>query len=976
MADTLRSRLRKLFSTNIIITNQGGGKLKIADPNQIQSAVRQGFVDRYTKLYSSMAGGTGRAQQLFMAAQRLALFKDYETMDADSIISSALNIYADESTMKSDYGNVLEIYSESDNIRDILHNLFYDVLNIEFNLWPWTRNMCKYGDFYLYLNIMEKFGITNTIPISAYDVVRVEGEDPENPDEVGFEIAGGDNRHTQRQYRKQTYEEYEIAHFRLNSDSNFMPYGKSMIEGARKTWKQVVLMEDAMLIQRIMRAPERRIFKIDIGNIAPAEVEPYMKRIIDKMKKAPVMNEQGEYNLKYNMQNITEDFFLPVRGGDSGTEIETLSGLQYDAIEDIEYLKNRMMAALVIPKAFLGYEEGLGCVVPETKIPLLNGETKTVQEIIDDYENGITHYTYTLNTDNNKMVPGEIEWAGFTSRNANLVRVNLDNDKFIDCTPNHKFLMRDGSWIEAQNLQESQSLMPLYLDEDRLGYTTIYHPGIEQYQSTHRMVAEYYDMIYQGSGRVVHHTDFNKKNNNPENFDCSMTFWEHRDYHGKLIAETLNSPENIAKRVKSQKESNHFVIAGRKGGLKSVDKLAEYARTHVPWNKGKLLGKFKLCVECGDEFYTEPHVKNQQCCSIDCSTKYFVGKRRYNTKFIVEVDVLKNVAKDCSSLKELECKLGNIDRNTLNRIFEYNTIDKVDFIFNNMPLALQNKHFMQNYRQYEKQYLNHVVRSIEFLTETKDTCDLTIKKYHNFATAAGVIIHNSKATLAAEDVRFGRTIERIQRTLVSELTKIAIVHLVAQGFEEKDLLNFELALTNPSIIYEQEQLEKWNARIDFANSLKDSDLVDSDWIYENVFKFTEDEKQRARLGVIQDKKRTFRYEQIQQEGNDPVKSHEAIGTPGTMDDDSEEGVGAGRPEEANHFGKDGSARGRDPVGAHDMKKAASGNRKYGKSLALAHYANLKNSMIKFTSKEDKKLITEANDVVEEYLSEISSSEKS
>jgi hypothetical protein len=133
-----------------------------------------------------------------------------------------------------------------------------------------------------------------------------------------------------------------------------------MIEGARKTWKQLVMMEDAMLIHRIMRAPERRIFKIDVGNIPPNEVDTYMQRIINQMKKTPYVDQQtGEYNLKFNLQNMLEDYFLPVRGGQSGTEIDTLSGMEFTGIDDIEYLRNKMMAGLKIPKSFLGYEEGI-----------------------------------------------------------------------------------------------------------------------------------------------------------------------------------------------------------------------------------------------------------------------------------------------------------------------------------------------------------------------------------------------------------------------------------------------------------------------------------------------------------------------------------------------------------------------------------------------------------------------------------------
>jgi hypothetical protein len=159
---------------------------------------------------------------------------------------------------------------------------------------------------------------------------------------------------------KMEYEQFEIAHFSLLSDTNWLPYGKSMIENGRRLWKQLSLMEDAMLIHRIMRAPEKRVFKIDIGNIPPQEVDNYMQRIINKMKKVPFIDKNsGDYNLKYNMQNLTEDFFLPVRGGDSGTSIENISGLDYAATEDIQYLKNKLFAALKIPKAYLGYDENV-----------------------------------------------------------------------------------------------------------------------------------------------------------------------------------------------------------------------------------------------------------------------------------------------------------------------------------------------------------------------------------------------------------------------------------------------------------------------------------------------------------------------------------------------------------------------------------------------------------------------------------------
>ena len=205
----------------------------------------------------------------------------------------------------------------------------------------------------------EDLGIVNVFPYSPYEITRVENFDPLNPQRVKFVYAPYQNPlGAYGMSSKKEYENYEIAHFRLNSDSNFLPYGKSMIEGGRRIWKQLMLMEDAMLIHRVMRAPEKRIFKIDVGNIPPNEVDNYMQKIINNSKKVPFVDEKtGEYNLKYNIQNLIEDYYMPVRGNDNGTSIDTLKGLEYDMIPDLDYLKNKMMASLKIPKAYFGYSE-------------------------------------------------------------------------------------------------------------------------------------------------------------------------------------------------------------------------------------------------------------------------------------------------------------------------------------------------------------------------------------------------------------------------------------------------------------------------------------------------------------------------------------------------------------------------------------------------------------------------------------------
>ena len=338
---SLFARLKRLFSNDVIVRNIGGKKLKVIDTDEIQYATdRNSLRDRFNRLRTTSYNQYTRDFNLSYQSSRVELFRDYDTMDMDPILASALDIYADECTTRNEMGDILHIKSTNDEIKNILHNLFYDILNIEFNLWSWTR--CP------------EYGVYLVEPLSTYYVTRVENAHLTNKNFVKFQV------NLPYGNKLEDLENYQIAHFRLLSDSNFLPYGKSMLEGARRVWKQLSLMEDAMLIHRIMRAPEKRIFKVDIGNIPPNEVDNHMQRIMDQMKKTPYLDQQtGDYNLKFNLQNMVEDFFLPVRGSDSGTSIDNLPGLEWTGTDDIEYLRNKMMAALKIPKAFLGYDESL-----------------------------------------------------------------------------------------------------------------------------------------------------------------------------------------------------------------------------------------------------------------------------------------------------------------------------------------------------------------------------------------------------------------------------------------------------------------------------------------------------------------------------------------------------------------------------------------------------------------------------------------
>ena len=381
MADTgLFSRLKRLFSTDVIIRNVGGDQLKVFDVNKAQQTgdiQTNALVDRFNKIYTNSGTSIYGQQNAFnYQVMRPLLYSDYDAMDMDAICASALDIIADESTLKNDMGEVLSIKSADEDIQKILYNLFYDVLNVEFNLWPWIRNMCKYGDFFLKLEIAEKFGVYNVIPYTAFHIERIEGKigmdsdtgKEHNPQDVRFRFEpDGVSTSTYGYYNVPNsgnqassiiFDNYEMAHFRLLSDMNFLPYGRSYLEPARKLYKQYTLMEDAMLIHRIVRAPEKRIFYMNVGAIPPNEVDAFMEKTLSKLKRTPFVDEKtGEYNLKYNMQNILEDFYIPVRGNDQATKIENLNGLQWDGIQDVEYLRDKLFAALKVPKQFMGYDE-------------------------------------------------------------------------------------------------------------------------------------------------------------------------------------------------------------------------------------------------------------------------------------------------------------------------------------------------------------------------------------------------------------------------------------------------------------------------------------------------------------------------------------------------------------------------------------------------------------------------------------------
>lgn len=284
---------------------------------------------------------------------RMSRYSDFAEMESTPEIASALDIYSEESVSTDEKGTCLHIYSENRKIQELLETLFYDTLNVEFNLVMWVRNLCKYGDFFLFNDVSPEYGIINAYPIPIAEVEREEGFDPEDPSAVRFRWITQGN---------QVLENWQVTHFRLLGNDAFLPYGSSVLESSRRIWRQLILIEDAMLVYRVIRAPERRVFYIDVGNVPPEDVPNYLQAAQTSLKRSQVVDKStGKVDLRYNPLSVDEDYFLPVRGGESGTRIDTLAGGQNTAaIEDVEYIQKKLFAALKIPRAYLGYDEDIG----------------------------------------------------------------------------------------------------------------------------------------------------------------------------------------------------------------------------------------------------------------------------------------------------------------------------------------------------------------------------------------------------------------------------------------------------------------------------------------------------------------------------------------------------------------------------------------------------------------------------------------
>ena len=365
---TVWQRLGKVFGPNATLDQQSPvfkfdkkELLKTTDKDEFEREKLQSQQTMYIGKQWQKVEGNLYQQAVYYEPTRLASYYDYESMEYTPEISAALDIYGEESTTPDKDGHILQIYSESKRIKSVLADLFNNKLDISTNLPMWTRNTCKFGDNFVYLKLDPEKGIVGCQQLPNIQIERLEKGMRFQPDKYSQEMENDALKFTWKE-KNMEFNTWEVAHFRILGDDRKLPYGTSMLEKSRRIWKQLLLSEDAMLIYRVSRAPERRVFKVFVGNMDDKDVDPYVQRVANKFKRDQISDPStGNVDMRYNQLAVDQDYFIPVRDATATNPIETLpGGTNLAEIADIEYIQKKLVTALRIPKAYLGFEEAVG----------------------------------------------------------------------------------------------------------------------------------------------------------------------------------------------------------------------------------------------------------------------------------------------------------------------------------------------------------------------------------------------------------------------------------------------------------------------------------------------------------------------------------------------------------------------------------------------------------------------------------------
>ena len=898
------------------------------------------------------------------------MYRDADLMDAFPEIGAALDIVTEESTITSDKGMIVNVYSKSDRIKSIVEDLFVNRLNIQVTAPMVVRAMCKYGNQFMLLDIDNKLGVKGWKQLPVFNVERIENGIANPYGAITTQYNNTNNIDTSTKFiwvnennSQVPFRNWQIAHFRLLTNSLYLPYGclvgdtrieteygykeikdikvgdkvwtfnvdtqkrelstvtmwmnkgekdtikvftnHNYIEGtpdhkvlvyedkkltykeikdisigdllvvrngvkkadveerledgfklekvkkieaskkqttyditvdsknsnffangivthncsylnaARRHWRMLSLMEDLMLIYRLERSIERRVYKIYVGAIDDADVQAYVENIANNFKRTPIIDPMtGQLDLRKNI--------LPVH--------------------------------------------------KDTPIPLLDGRTITIEQLSKEFNEGKENYVYSVQDKTLKIVPGKVVWCGKNYTAEKLYKITLDDDSYMILAGEHEIIMRDGTKKRADEVSIGESVMPLYRKVEpysktyKASYEKVYNPNSGKYEFTHRLVG--FELKHNIDENVIHHSDFNRYNNSPSNLKW-MNWDEHRKLHcsmkdilseritkfnstkeakderrkrglelgyredfRKYNESELHTMHNEIRRICNIKKWQNQDIRNkaiknmtvkfdsyvweeiRKGILSNKittqnglinyinENLIEYLLSH---NSSKKLHHYKKV--------SKPLVKARIVENGFSNFKEYYASIKKNHK-IANIEIVGGDDVYCMTVVGLN---GEEDRHnfalttwksdgSLNEsgVFVSNCCDQDIFIpvrDQNAPTPIDTLSAAQNLTAMD---------DIKFVQDKVCTALRIPKTFLNFEEAQG-----NGNNLALEDIRFTRTVNRIQQAFLMELTKVASIHLYLLGFTD-DLTNFNLTMNNPSTQAEQLEIDNLQKKITAA----------------------------------------------------------------------------------------------------------------------------------------------------------------
>jgi hypothetical protein len=790
----------------------------------------------------------------------------YREMAQMEFINRGLEIVADDSTLDNTEGNVVKFYSNNESIKDSLWELFHNRLDINSELWGIVYETAKMGDnFYeiipdsydnptkiVYLRYLkpEKIDRIEQNGKLLYYTYKTEEDRSEDKSYDPTRVGLGNDESPEKIYKLQPW---QIVHFKVKDDKDELPYGASLLKAGIRTYRRLALLEDVILVYRISRAPERRVFYIDVGQMNYTDSKKFIQKIKSQYRTENFLDENGNINRKSNILSTTSDIFVPRREGGQGTQIDTLQGGEaLKSIEDLDYFKDKILRLLNIPLAYLGGEadrsRGSLCLAPDTKIKLADGRNLEISEVAKEYNQGKQNYVYSID-EKNEWTIKPVSWAGITQRKAKTIKVKLDNGEEVVATPEHRFMLRDGSYVEAQNLENGTSLMPIYTkysskeNGDKIeGYERILNNRTNRWNYTHRIAKEN-DLLEEfknSKNIVIHHIDFNKINNNPDNL-VIMDKKDHFDLHAQVADKQLNTPEVIEKRNESIKRF--------------------YAT-----EKGKKIGK-ENALRAGSSSKKYEYLKSDEHKKL--KREQMERQRREGTIYLTEEGRKKISEKTRQrwenpeyreSMRQVCSRAGSI-KNKNNPVYRKLTEDEILNTYKNAKMTTQELsdelgisrgcfkktlrrwgykdwyEFCEYHNLEPKRKHNHKVASVEEHEVLDEVYDITVDgETPNFALSSGIVVHNSQL-----DYKFSRFIERIQSQIKRGLNKVAAIELYFNGYKRDDLTNFDIELTPPSNIKEITDIDIMNQRMNLISTVQQTELFSQEWILKNILKLSEKE---------------------------------------------------------------------------------------------------------------------------------------